>query len=146
MAMQACITFSAEPAEQFAWSSRPGTASIRGTVAAVGYNCSGGKVVLTPDAPFSRRRIKNLYGSIDHAAVPVSVVRSRQVAKASGDYSAFVRTTECGADNHFTFKGLPAGGWFVIVAVEPAGEHGEPMALLRRVELKKGEARTVTLQ
>ena len=47
-------------AEQVAWSSRPGTASIHGTVAAVGYNCAGGKVVLTPDAPFSRRRIRNL--------------------------------------------------------------------------------------
>ena len=78
--------------------------------------------------------------------MPVSVVRGRQVAKAGGDYSAFVRTTDCGSDNHFTFKGRPAGGWFVIVAVEPRGEHGEPMALLRRVEVKKGEARSVTLQ
>lgn len=133
-------------AEDFAWSAKPGTAQIKGTVAAVGYNCAGGKVVLTPDTPFSRRRIKNLYGAIDHAMAPVSVVRSRQTTKAGGDYSAFVRTADCGADNRFSFRDLPAGGWFAIVAVEPTGEHGEPMALLRRVELKKGEIRSVTLQ
>jgi hypothetical protein len=133
-------------ARQFAWSNRPGTASIRGTVSAAGYSCAGSKVVLTPDAPFSRQRIFNLYGSIDHAAVPVSVVRGRQVAKASGDYSTFVRTAECGPDNHFAFTGLPAGGWFIIVAAEPAGDRGEPMAMLRRVVIKKGELRTVGLQ
>lgn len=132
--------------EQFAWSSRPGVASIGGEIGMAGYSCAGGKVVLTPDAPFSRRRIKNLYGAIDRAAVPVSVVRGRQVAKAGGDYSSFVRTTDCGADNHFTFSGLPAGGWFIIVAVAPTAEHGEPLALLRRVEIKKNEARTVTLK
>jgi hypothetical protein len=132
---------------QFAWSTKPGTAQIKGVVAyGQGYSCSGGKVVLTPDAPYSRRRIQNLYGSIEHAAAPVSQVRARQKAKAGEDYSQFVRTAECGADNRFSFRDLPAGSWFIIVAASPEGGEGEPVALLRRVVVKKGEIRAVTMQ
>jgi hypothetical protein len=132
--------------QQFAWSTKPGTAAIKGVAAyGPGYSCAGGKVVLTPDAPYSRRRIQNLYGAIERAAEPVSAVRARQKARAGEDYSAFVRTADCGADNRFSFKGLPAGSWFVIVAVSPDGDRGEPMALLRRVVVKKGEVRTVTM-
>jgi hypothetical protein len=133
--------------QQFAWSTKPGTASIKGLVSyGPGYSCAGGKVVLTPDAPYSRRRIQNLYGSIERAAAPVAEVRARQKARAGEDYSAFVRTADCGADNRFSFKGLPAGSWFIIVAASADGDRGEPVALLRRVVLKKGEVRTVTLQ
>ena len=133
--------------QQFAWSTKPGTAAIKGVAAyGPGYSCAGGKVVLTPDAPYSRRRIQNLYGAVDHAAEPVAAVRARQKAKAGEDYSAFVRTADCGADNRFSFKGLPAGSWFIIVAVSPEADKGEPMALLRRVVVKRGEVRTVTLQ
>jgi hypothetical protein len=133
--------------QQFAWSTKPGTAAIKGAVNyRPGYSCAGGKVVLTPDAPYSRRRIENLYGSVERAAAPVSEVRARQRAKAGEDYSAFVRTAECSADNRFSFKGLPAGSWFIIVAASPEGDKGEPVALLRRVVLKKGEIRAVTLQ
>lgn len=132
---------------QFAWSTKPGTAQIKGLVAyGSGYSCAGGKVVLTPDAPYSRQRIQNLYGSTEHAAAPVSVVRSRQKAKAGEDYSQFVRTAACDADNRFSFRDLPAGSWFAIVVASPEGDKGESMALLRRVVLKKGEVRAVTLQ
>jgi hypothetical protein len=133
--------------QQFAWSTKPGTAQIKGAVSyAPGYSCAGGKVVLTPDAPYSRQRIRNLYGSVDHAAAPVSEVRGRQKARAGEDYSQFVRTADCGADNRFSFRDLPAGGWFIIVAASQEGGEGEPVALLRRVVLKKGEIRAVTMQ
>lgn len=133
--------------QQFAWSAKPGTAQIKGLVAyGQGFSCAGGKVVLTPDAPYSRQRIQNLYGSTEHAAAPVSEVRSRQKAKAGQDYSQFVKTAECGADNRFSFRDLPAGSWFIIVAASPEGDKGEAVALLRRVVLKKGEIRSVTLQ
>jgi hypothetical protein len=133
--------------QQFMWSTRPGTARIKGVVAyGHGFSCAGGKVVLTPDAPYSRRRIQNLYGSTEHAAAPVSVVRSRQKSKAGEDYSQFVRTADCGADNRFSFSDLPAGSWFVIVAASPESGKGEAVALLRRVTVKKGEVRAVTMQ
>jgi hypothetical protein len=133
--------------QQFAWSTRPGTAVIKGMVAyGHGYSCAGGKAVLTPDTPYSRRRIQTLYGAVDHAAAPVSQVRARQKNKAGEAYSQFVRTADCGADNRFSFRELPAGPWFVIVAAAPENDQGEPVALLRRVVVKKGEVRAVTLQ
>src|SRR5437868_6238806 len=57
-------------AEDFAWSVRPGTARIQG-LTAKGASCAGKAVALTPDAPYSRERIRALYGSIDYAVLPM---------------------------------------------------------------------------
>ncbi len=133
----------------FAWSAQHGTSSIRGQVAygdgATRYSCAGQPVILTPDAPFSRRRIYELYGSIDRAALPVSVVRSRQQNRPSDDYNAFVRRSSCDAQQKFTFQGLPAGSWFVIVVAQPAAAGAEPIALMRRVSTRGGSVRDLTV-
>src|SRR4051812_13143784 len=80
-------------AASFEWSRAAGVAAIRGTVgyrgAAGAYGCKGAIVALTPDTPYSRRRILRLYGSADRAAVPVSVVRSRQSSAPSDAFSKF---------------------------------------------------------
>lgn len=133
---------------EFDWSTAHGSASVRGLVSysqgGRRYSCAG-DAVLTPDAPYSRRRILQLYGSTERADLPVEEVRSRQAHRPSDDYSAFVRKARCDDSGHFVFSGLPAGGWFVIVVAQPPGG-GAPMALMRRVETRPGASRTVVLQ
>ena len=139
---------SAFRASDFAWSTAPGSAVVRGLV---DYSQGGrrfvctGQVVLTPDAPYSRRRILQLYGSTERAALGVDEVRSRQANRPSDDYSAYVRKAACDAGGRFSFSGLPTGDWFVIVVAQPPGG-GPAMALMRRVETRPGAVRTVVLQ
>ncbi len=138
-----------QPSE-FAWSTERGSATVRGLVdyAQGGrhYACAG-QVVLTPDAPYSRRRILQLYGSSEHADLPVDEVRSRQANRPSDDYSAYVKKQGCDAGGRFVFSGLPAGGWFVIVVVsDSSGGNAPAIALMRRVETRPGAVRTIVLQ
>ena len=132
--------------KDFAWSAEKGSASIHGSVEyGRGFSCAGQPVVLTPEAPYSSWRIVQLYGSAERAALPVAEVRSRQANRPSDDYSAFARRTTCDAQGHFTFQGLPAGGWFVIAVAQPSGGQGEAMAVMRRVETRPGAPRTLVL-
>jgi hypothetical protein len=125
-------TFSAA---DFAWSTQSGATSVDGRV---DYRAGGqdfdciGSVGLIPETPYTRHRFLTLYQSLDHAAVPAGVVRSRSGGEASSDYRAYERSTTCGADGGFAFQNLPAGGWFVIAPVR-AGS-GEPVVLMRRIE------------
>jgi hypothetical protein len=130
----------------FAWSIQRGGAVIHGTVDyGHGYSCAGQPVVLVPDAPFSRWRISQFYGSDERAALPVSEVRSRQANRPSDDYSSFSKHTTCDAQGRFAFQGLPAGSWFVIAVSRPAGGQGQDMAIMRRVNTLAGQVRAVTL-
>jgi hypothetical protein len=128
--------------QDFAWSTVPGRASLNGTMAyragATRYSCQGGDVKLTPETPWSRRRMTILYGSPTYAAVPVDTVRARTPSAPTGDYANFVRTATCDAQNHFTFTGLPDGAWFVITLAKPVGTDGAPVAVMRRVETRGG--------
>ncbi len=133
---------------EFDWSTQRGQGAIRGVVdysqGGRKYACAG-QAVLTPDAPYSRRRIEQLYGSSERAALPVEEVRARQAHRPSDDYSAYVRKATCDAGGRFSFAGLPSGGWFVIVVAQPPGG-GAPMALMRRVETRGPGLRNVILQ
>lgn len=133
-------------AREFAWSTERGSAGVRGVVDYVRnghhFSCAGQTAVLTPDTPYSRWRIEELYGSAERAALPVNEVRARQANRPSDAYSAFVRRTSCDASGHFIFQGLPEGGWFVIVVSSPSGG-GTPMALMRHVETRPGYVRNV---
>ena len=137
-----------QPSE-FAWSSERGSATVRGLIdysqGGHHYACAG-QVVLTPDAPYSRQRILALYGSTEHAVLPVEEVRSRQAHRPSDDYSAYVRKASCDPGGHFVFAGLPAGDWFVILVADVPGGGGAPLALMRRVETRPGAVRTIILQ
>jgi hypothetical protein len=133
---------------EFAWSAERGSAAIRGLVGysrgGRRYSCAGETAVLTPDAPYSRQRMEQLYGSSERAALPVDEVRSRQAHRPSDAYSSFVRRTTCDSQGRFAFQGLPAGGWFVIVVAQPVGG-GQAMAFMRRVETREGAIRTMAL-
>jgi hypothetical protein len=134
--------------QDFAWSTVPGSASVSGAMAykvgSAHYTCQGGDVVLTPETLWSRRRMTILYGSPSSAAVPVATVRARTPSAPSGDYASFVRHASCDATNHFSFAGLPDGGWFVITVAKPANGQGEPVAVMRRIETRGGHG-SVTL-
>ncbi len=135
-------------AEDFAWSTRPGSGTIAGSLGfhtpASRYTCQGGDVILTPETTWTRRRMFILYGSPVAAAVPLDIVRARTPSAPSGDYARFAKKTICDADNRFGFTGLPDGAWFVITLAKPTDMRGEPIAVMRRVETRGG-ARSVTL-
>lgn len=135
-------------ARDFAWSQRGGGASIVGALAFHGsggrYTCQGGDVILTPETPWSRRRMVVLYGSANSAAVPVSIVRARGPSAPSGDLARYVRKATCDASNRFSFSGLPNGAWYVITVAKPIDGQGESVAVSRRVETHGGP-RAITL-
>ena len=135
-------------AENFAWSAEAGSSSISGSVvyrsAGQRFSCANQPVILIPDAPYSRGRIASLYGSADKAVLTVAEVRSRQAGRPRDEYSAFVRSGSCDATGRFVFQGLPAGGWF-LVAVARTDQQGEPLAIMKRVAVRAGEARAVVL-
>jgi hypothetical protein len=135
-------------ARDFAWSTAPGDGSIVGTLTyrpgGVRYSCEGGDVILTPETPWTRRRMIILYGSPISAAVPLEIVRARTPSAPSGDYASFAKKTTCDGANRFTFDDLPDGGWFVITLAKPVDGQGEPIAVMRRVETT-GVRRSVTL-
>jgi hypothetical protein len=129
---------------EFSWSTASGSGSISGVMAyrqgAQRYGCQGKDVLLTPETAWSRRRMFILYGSVNAAAAPVSIVRARTPSAGAGDYARFVRRTTCDENNRFSFRGLPDGSWFVITVGKPLDGPGEPVAVTRRVETHGGPA------
>ncbi|HEY0601199.1 hypothetical protein [Brevundimonas sp.] len=131
-------------ADDFAWSTRSGAASIDGRVdyrrEGQVYACTG-SVALTPDTPYTRARFRTLYGSTDRAAVPEAIVRARTVPDPNADYRSYVRSTTC-QNGRFSFTGLPDGGWFIIAPVSADG--GDRVVLMRHVDTRGGRV-SVTL-
>jgi hypothetical protein len=137
-------------ASEFAWSQAPGTSAIVGRLAyakaGAAYSCQGATVILTPETPWSKRRMEVLYLSADHAALPTDEVRARTPGAPAGDSTPFIKRATCDAGDRFSFAHLPAGAWYVITIAKPAhGAAGESMALMKRVVTKGGKATTVTL-
>lgn len=132
--------------EDFAWSAAPGDNAIAGRVAFArdgrAWSCAGA-VGLTPDTPYTRRRIGTLYGSTQQAAIPAAVVRARSVQEAGADYRSYVRDTQCDASGRFSFEYLPAGSWYLIAPVRAEGQ--EPVVLMQRVTTARGRTTSVTL-
>lgn len=139
-------TFSAG---DFAWSQRPGANIIAGKVAfrqgAVRYTCAGASVVLTPETPWSTRRMAALYGSAEHSALPADEVRARTPSAPAGDAGPYVKRTTCDDAEQFAFGGLADGSWYVITVVRPVGGTGGTMALMKRVTVRGGRTVPVVL-
>jgi len=134
-------------AGDFAWSKTVGRNSLVGVVGnragATRYTCSGATVVLTPETPWSRKRMEVLYLSSQRAALPVDEVRPRSAKAPPGDSDPFVKRAICDDASRFSFAGLADGAWFVVTIAKPAaGQTGPTLALMRRVVTSGG--RTVT--
>jgi hypothetical protein len=133
------------PRNEFEWSAANGSNVIRGEAvwrsAGHTFSCAGHSVGLTPETPYTRQRMVELYGSDDAAIRTVAEVRARSAKAPTRDYRAYVRSAECDSRGRFEFRGLPDGGWFVIApAASPAG--GSEVAL-RRASVAGGQTRTV---
>ena len=137
-------------ASEFAWSTAPGDNTISGQLAygkpAAHYSCQGASVILTPETPWSRRRMEVLYLSSERAALPADQVRARTAQAPPGDSSPFIKRATCDAADHFSFSHLPNGAWYVITVAKPAkGAPGGSMALMKRVVTRGGKVVNVVL-
>jgi hypothetical protein len=135
-------------AADFAWAQAPGRAGIQGHLAyrngGGAYTCAGSGVVLTPETPWSRRRMNVLYGSTERAALPADEVRKRTPSAPAGDAGPYVKRTTCDANSRFAFSGLPNGSWYAITIARPAGQpQGATVALMRRVTTRGGRVTQV---
>lgn len=134
---------------EFAWSQVPGPNAIVGHLAyAQGqtrYTCQGATVILTPETPWSKRRMEALYLSSEHAALPTDEVRARTPNAPPGDSTPFIKRATCDAGDRFSFAHLPAGAWYVITIAKPAhGAGGQSLALMKRVVTHGGKATSVS--
>jgi hypothetical protein len=134
--------------DDFSWSAVPGKAKIDGKL---GYQrsdqrftCAGAAVILTPETPWTKRRMNILYKSSTYAALPIEEVRARTPSEPDADYSAFIRRAVCSSTDTFTFTKLPDGAWFVITIAKPVGGKGS-LAIMRRVETRNGRAINLVL-
>ena len=121
-------------ADDFAWSVKPGTARIQG-LTAQGSSCAGKAVALTPVAPYSRERIRALYGSVDYAVVPVDLVRSKTIVNDNPAMRGYVRAAPCDQTGTFVFDKLPAGPYFIIAEISDASAQ---KLIMRRVTAVAG--------
>lgn len=136
-------------AQDFSWSAVPGKGQIVGSLTfhagPARYTCQGAGVILTPETLWTRRRMTILYNSPNASALPVDEVRARTPSAPSGDYSSFIRRTICGPGERFTFSNLPDGAWFVILVARPVSGKGQEMAIMKRVEVRRGRTVNVDL-
>ena len=136
-------------AEDFSWSAVPGSGRVDGRLTykagQTRYSCTGAGVVLTPETPWTRRRMTILYTSAERAALPADEVRARTPSAPSGDYSAFVKRTVCDQNSRFSFSGLASGAWYVITVAKPVGGPGPDIAIMKRVEVRGGRVVAVDL-
>lgn len=135
---------------EFAWSQTPGANAIVGRLTyargPTHFSCQGASVILTPETPWSRRRMEVLYLSADRAVLPTDEVRARTAKAPPGDSSPFIKRAVCDADGKFSFAHLPAGAWYVItIARPPGGGGGESLAIMKRVVTRGGKPTYVTL-
>jgi hypothetical protein len=128
-------------AEDFAWSTMPGTAHIRG-LSEPGRSCAGNAVALTPDTAYSRERIVKLYGSAEYAVIPTPVVRAKRIANDNPAIRGYVRSGRCDSAGNFAFDNIPAGSFFVIAEV---GDPQGPRVVMRRVTAVAGRVLQVPL-
>jgi hypothetical protein len=141
------VTFDAR---QFAWSQAPGANTIAGRLTyrqgPAPFTCAGSSVVLTPETPWSRRRMAVLYGSTERAVLPADEVRARTPGAPAGDAGPYVKRTTCDEMGRFTFSGLPDGAWYVITVAKPQGQpDADSTALMRRVVTRAGRTVALTL-
>lgn len=136
-------------AGDFAWSKQPGHDSLIGILTyrngATRYTCAGATVVLTPETPWSRKRMMVLYKSDQRSALPTAEVRGRTAQAPPGNSDPFVRRATCDSTDHVNFSGLPDGAWYAVTLARPVpGATGGSMAVMRRV-VTRGN-RTITFE
>ena len=126
--------------QDFAWSTEPGSGRIDGVLAyrGGGYTCND--VILAPETPWSRARMRALYLSTRAAAEPADEVRARTPPEHAREYAAYAKVAHCDAAGRFVFANLPDGGWYVITVATPVAG-GTRIAVMRHVVTTGGPVR-----
>lgn len=133
------------------WIQTNGNASISGT-AFLQLNekeqkgCAGFGVELLPVAKYSNERILKTYGNNSRGQVLLKD-NPPKFTPDHPEYHELVRKSECDETNHFSFKDLPAGDYYVMVFIIWKNETGanDGGALMKRVSLKMGENRIIKI-
>jgi hypothetical protein len=88
-----------------------------------------------------------LYGSSEHALLPITEVQSRSAKIGASTENPLVESTQCSPDGGFTFRGLEPGPYFIIARTHQG--HAAPPAdqyvAMMRVVLNEGESRDIDL-
>jgi hypothetical protein len=128
----------------FAWSLGSGPGSVDGLMAyrsgGARYTCQD--VVLAPETPWSRARMRILYLSTTQAAMPVEDVKSRTPPEHGAEYARYARHATCDAGGHFAFSGIPNGAWYAITVAAPVNG-GVRMAVMKRIEIDGDNVKVV---
>ena len=99
-------------------------------------------MALTPLTPYSRERIRALYGSVDYAVLPMEAVRAKTIVNDNPAMRGYVRGARCDAKGVFVFEKLPAGQYFIIAEVDDASG---AKVIMRQVKAVAGRTLQVPL-
>jgi hypothetical protein len=110
-------------------------------------SCAGQSVILMHDTPTYRSRIASLYGSGEHALLPVREVQSRSAKLGPPTENPLVASISCDSTGAFEFHGLEPGSYFIIARARQtrAGASTGDYVVMQRVVLNEGETRDVAL-
>ena len=110
-------------------------------------SCAGQSVALMHETATYRRRIVALYGSSEHALLPVAEVQSRSAKLGAATENPLVESVQCGPDGGFAFHGLQPGPYFIIARTHQgkAPPLWEQYVVMMRVVLNEGEFRDIDL-
>ena len=108
--------------------------------------CAGQSVGLFQETVTYRRRIVALYGTSEHALLPVTEVQSRASKLGPATENPLVASVQCGADGGFVFRDLQPGSYFIIArTLQGRAPAPKQYVFMQRVVLNEGENRDVTL-
>lgn len=96
--------------------------------------CAGSKVLLLPATPFFRKALDR-----------IRTGEGLQIEeKQDPRYQALFKESQCDRQGNFTFESVPAGHWFVMMAVQGAvGSAQQGGTLLREISVVDGETAQV---
>jgi hypothetical protein len=116
------------------------------TPAGMHGSCAGQSVALMHETVSFRRRIVALYGSSEHALLPVAEVQSRSAKLGPSTENPLVESAQCGADGGFSFHNLQPGSYFIIARTHQGrATLAEQYVAMERVVLNEGEYRDLNL-
>jgi hypothetical protein len=110
-------------------------------------SCAGQSVILMHETPTYRSRIVSLYGSSEHALLPVRDVQSRSAKLGPPSENPLVASISCDSAAAFEFHGLQPGAYFIIARARQgrAGAAAGDYVIMQRVVLNEGETRDIAL-
>lgn len=108
--------------EDYLWSARRGTGSLRGeafmrTRGGSLRTCAGYEVLLWPLGDYTADYLRRVYGALEEGYADASTIDARKVLKVDQRLAEFVRTVKCNLQGQFEFVGLPQGRYAVTTTV-----------------------------